>query len=394
MKSKINKNLTIFLCALILTFALVLSSNLKSSIESTTNAVTNEMLEDSDLTRRDLGTYWKELFSGSREGSCKKAVGKKVALAKIEQEKKKNVKGRSAEETKLPWVRRWGYGDAAYFFDFLDPVFQKYIIDAFDESYETLKSIDNKDTDYYQDVFDIEKLIKSNPKSKNTTINSEADFKKINKNYNKIVYDNSINTVQLNKAMKDWGWFIPPGLKDYAYDIVSKYDVDGDGRLNPREMMLANIHSNQDVVRYGKCMYCLADVARRLDAMFIFLDCENKGAISVEDLWKKLPKLVRPDNRWNIYGIDTIENIRTAALNDFCLKNGIAKQGYITKKEFRTGVMLGYWDRQTSIKEIVKDDSRNLKNLRWDERGMKDRVAYRVYMENLKAKEMRKKKKH
>ena len=150
-------------------------------------------------------------------------------------------------------------------------------------------------------------------------------------------------------------------------------------------MMLANIYHNKDILGKGNCMYCLAEIGRKLDAMFIFLDCTNSGAISVEDLWQKLPKLVRPDTRWNIFGIKSNENIRTSALNDFCLKNGQAKQGFITKKEFRTGVLLGYWDRQTDRKEIIKGNERSLKKLRWDKNGMTDTVAFRNYMEKLKA---------
>lgn len=387
-----KNSLTIFICVLILsiTVSLISASKLESTLGlESTNQVSDRMLFGSDLSRKNLAHYWKQLFSGSREGTCKKANAKKNAIAKLKAEAKRKSKGRHAEKTKLPWVKAWGYNDAAYFFDYLDPVFKKLMVDAMEESYATLKSIDNKDTKKYQDVFDIRKLIKKQARSigkkKKKGKKKKVNLKKLNKNYDPKIYANAINTVQLNKAMKDWGWFISPGLKDYAYDLVSKYDIDGDGRLNPREMMLANIWHNKDVIGKGKCMYCLAEIARKLDAMFIFLDCTNSGAISVEDLWKKLPKLVRPDNRWNIFGIKNNENIRTSALNDFCLKNGQAKQGFITKKEFRTGIMLGYWDRQTNRREILKDDSRNLKKLRWTKKGMTDTVAFRAYQDKLKA---------
>ena len=385
MKSKINISLTLFTCALFLTmtisFAFAVNLDSAMGLEST-NEVSDRMLSGSDLTRKDLAHYWKKLFSGSREGTCKKANAKKHALAKIKKHAHR-ARGRHASKTKLPWVKPWGYGDAAYLFDFFDPVFKKYITDLMEESFSTLLSINNKDTKKYKDVFDIKKLIASQPKGKKGK-NKKVDFKKLNKNYDPKIYANAINTVQINKAMKDWGWFIQPGLKDYAYDLVSRYDVDGDGRLNPREMMLANIWHNKDIVGKGKCMYCMAEIVRKLDAMFIFLDCTNAGALSVEDLWKKLPKLVRPDNRWNIFGINSNENIRTSALNDFCLKNGEAKQGFVTKKEFRTGILLGFWDRQTNRKEIIKDDSRSLKKLRWNKTGMVDRIAFKTYQEKLK----------
>jgi Ca2+-binding EF-hand superfamily protein len=378
MKSKINRSLTLFLCALILTMTIsvVFSVNINTSMElESTNKVTDKALSGSSLTRKDLANYWKELFSGSREGTCTKANAKKNALAKLKREAELITIGRNAEKTKLPWVKNWGYGDAAYFFDFLDPVFMKTALDLFEESFETLLSIENKDTKDYKDVFDIERLKKQN-KLKNQ--------KKLFENIDPIIHNNSINTVQLNKAMKDWGWFISPGLRDYAYDLVSRYDVDGDGRLNPREMILATIWHNKNIIGKGDCMYCFAELARKLDAMFIFLDCTNSGAISVEDLWEKLPKLVRSDNRWNIFAIENNDNIRTSALNDFCLKNGQAKQGFITKSEFRTGILLGLWDRQTNRKEIIKDDSRSLRELRWDETGMVDKIAFGAYLDKLK----------
>lgn len=383
MKSKIyshNNSLTLFTFVLILsiTISFIQSNKLESTMESTFQ-VSNEMLEESSMTRKDLAYYWKMLFSGSRTGTCKKALAKKKALAHLEKKAARRDKMKHSHKTKLPWVKPWGYGDAAYLFDYLDPVFRKIATDLMEESFKTLLSIKNKDTKKYKDVFDIKKLVRNQKGKKKKTA------KELNPNYEPKIYDNSINTVQLNKAMKDWGWFIQPGLKDYAYDLVSRYDVDGDGRLNPREMMLANIYHNKDIVGKGKCMYCLAELARKLDAMFIFMDCTNAGAISVEDLWHKLPKLVRPDNRWNIFGIKTHENIRTSALNDFCLKNGQAKQGFITKKEFRTGILLGIWDRQVTRKEIKKDDSRALRRLRWNKTGQVDKIAFRTYQDKLKA---------
>lgn len=381
MKSK-SYSLTLFTFVLILsmTISFVFTNKLESSLGmESTHQVSEEMLEDSSLTRNDLSHYWKLLFAGSRSGTCKEATAKKKAVAMLEAKHKEKAKFRKSERTKLPWVKPWGYEDAAYLFDFFDPVFRKTATDLMEESFATLKSIKNKDTKTYKDVFDIYKMLQ-NQKGK-----IKKSLKELNPNYDRKIYENSINTVQLNKAMSDWGWFIEPGLKDYAYDLVSRYDEDGDGRLNPREMMLANIYHNKDIIGKGKCMYCLAELARKLDAMFIFLDCTNSGAISVEDLWKKLPQLVRPDSRWNIFGIKTNENIRTSALNDFCLKNGEAKQGYITKKEFRTGILLGFWDRQTTRKEILKDDSRSLKKFRWDKTGMTDKIAFQSYLDKIKA---------
>lgn len=380
MKSKFNISLMLFISVLILITTITYSN--ANSIENTnkkysntnkmglesTFEVSDKMLLDSSLNREDLATQWKNLFTQPRSSSCSKVKAKLKAKAVIEEKQKK--RGRISEKTKLPWVKLWGYGDAAYLFDYLDPVFLDPIIKSFEESFETLQSIDNKDNEKYEDKFAQgkrkkklgEKLVQIDP----------------------VIYKNSINTVQIHTAMKDWGWYMKPGIRDYAYDLVSRYDVDGDGRLNPREMMLANIWHNKDILGKGKCMYCMADIARQLDAMFIFFDCQNAGAISVEDLWEKLPKLVRPTNKWNVFGIESNLNIRTSCLNDFAIKNGLSKPGFITKKEFRNGILLGYWDRQTNRREIISDQSRSLRKLRWDRKGKKDKIAFEAYTEKLK----------
>ena len=288
------------------------------------------------------------------------ANARKKAIAQIVAENKNfQTQGKKGMSAKFAWIKNWGYNDAAYFFDFLDPVLKEEITNAFKKVYTDLKSISNKDTAEYKDLFDINKLMRPEEKSKKTNL------KDLNKNYDPAIYDISINTVQLNKAMKDWNWFIDPSLKDYAFDFVSNYDMDGDGRLNPRELILAIVFHNKNFIGSGICQNCFNEIAKKLDAMFIFLDCNLDGALSAEDLWNNIPKLVRPDNRWNIFGLNNNDNIRTSAINDFCLKNGNAKEGSVTKDEFRTGILLGYWDRQTSTTSIIKDDSRNLKALKF-----------------------------
>jgi len=119
--------------------------------------------------------------------------------------------------------------------------------------------------------------------------------------------------------------------------------------------------------------------------LFVFLDCTNKGYLTAEELWNNLPKLSRGNRKWNVFAIENSDNIRTNAINDFILKNGKAVEGGLTKEEFRNGMLLGFWDRQTAEMGIVEDDSRNLKELRWNENGMNDTVAFLYYKEKLLA---------
>jgi len=376
----LNFSLALFKLFLLLSsFQIFFSNKTENKIKST-NGITSEALAGSNLTQNELAKFWSDLFTGSRQSSCAAANAKKKAIAQIVAENKNfRTQGKKEMKTKFAWVKNWGYNDAAYFFDFIDPVLKEEVVHSFEKVYKDLHSLPNQDTADYKDLFDINKLMDSKER------NAKTNLKHLNKNYDPAVYEISINTVQLNKAMKEWNWFIDPSLKDYAFDFVNKYDVDGDGRLNPRELILGIITHNKNFIGSGVCQNCFNEIAKKLDAMFIFLDCNLDGALNAEDLWNNLPKLVRTDNRWNIFGLNNNDNIRTSAINDFCLKNGNAKQGSVTKDEFRTGILLGYWDRQTSTGNIIKDDSRNLKSLRWNEGGMTDTVAFRYFKEKVLA---------
>ena len=59
------------------------------------------------------------------------------------------------------------------------------------------------------------------------------------------------------------------------------------------------------------------------------------------------------------------------------------KNGKITRTEFRVGLLLGFWDRQTEKTQIISNDSRNMKNLRWEEDDMIDVALYNHYKKKL-----------
>jgi hypothetical protein len=224
---------------------------------------------------------------------------------------------------------------------------------------------------------DIKKLISPD----NKHLASKINLKDFNKNYDQSIYPISVNSVQLHTAMKQWNWFIDSTHQNYAVDFIRRYDINGDGRLSARELVLGTIMHNRNAIGSGLCQNCFQEVAKKIDALFIYLDCNNDGMLSAEDLWNNLPKLVRGDTNWNIFAINNSDNIRTSAINDFCIKNGNAKGGSVTKDEFRIGVLLGYWDRQTTDSAVLEDDSRNLKALRWTEGGTVDTVAFKYLTE-------------
>jgi Ca2+-binding EF-hand superfamily protein len=331
------------------------------------------MLEGSLYSRSQLAVLWAKMFSGKRGQSCQADAAKAKATKQLlDSGKVPGIPGKAVghkpEGADDSWIKKWGYGPAAYLLDFFDPLFQKKAVKAFKEVHEALKKLSNKDTKDFVDPFALDKLIsKKNLK--------KIGYKGVTKNYNKAVYEISINTVQLNTAMPKWKWYIEPKEEDFAQNLVSKYDFDGDGRLNVRELIIADIDHNKNILGVEECKMCFQDIAITMDAIFSFMDCNNDGMLNAEELWAGLPQLNRKDKKYNIFKIKNSDNIRTNAINDFVLKNS-GDNGSITKEQFRTGLLHGLWDRQTSTKGVINDDSRNLKSLRWDKTGSTDTVAF------------------
>ena len=65
-------------------------------------------------------------------------------------------------------------------------------------------------------------------------------------------------------------------------------------------------------------------------------------------------------------------------MSDFVLKNHKAAEGFVNLDEFRMGVLLGFWDRQTDSVKIYKGDEKTLKNKRWLNEGLEDIECNRI----------------
>ena len=96
----------------------------------------------------------------------------------------------------------------------------------------------------------------------------------------------------------------------------------------------------------------------------------NPKGVTAEHIWNGLKNLNRGTELYNIYQCD----IRTNSVNDFVIKSSKNK-GVLSKGEFRTGILLGYWTRQVKDDHIVIDDSFNGKSMRWV--GSKDKICNR-----------------
>jgi len=61
------------------------------------------------------------------------------------------------------------------------------------------------------------------------------------------------------------------------------------------------------------------------------------------------------------------EQLRTSAINDFVLKSHDSKNGLLTKEEFVSWVLFGFWNRQVEPTKVLEWDERSLLNLRWNQ---------------------------
>lgn len=348
-------------------------NGLKAQSKSRANAVLGQNI---DILKKQ----WKDLFTAERGGSCTTneifkpdKTNNNDPSNKLEADAKKSGWGVIRPST--AWIKKWGFGPAAYLMDYLDPVFLDDFLIEVKKIISELSKIKKDDTDDYQDAFNIKFIAQ-----KGNNLATDADFKSISPGFSKAIYDLSINTVQLNTVVTEWSWYAT-GDGDHAYDIVAKYDLNGDGRLNYRELILADIWNNKkrdDLY----CYNCFFLLAKKIGAMFAYLDCQGKGYLTSEDLWTKLPNVIRGTNKWNIFQIGTAQNIRTDATNDFILKGGYTVDGGITRNEFITTILLGLWDRNISEGKIIEDDSRSLKTLRWANGGLADIRANEYVINN------------
>jgi len=213
-------------------------------------------------------------------------------------------------------------------------------------------------------------------------------LKRFTQNFDDEIYNLSVNTVQVNKAMQLFKWNTDPANLNSAKEFVTKYDMNFDGRLNYRELILGSIYHNKQLIGMPSpiCDLCYFDIGKTLDAIFLYLDCDNDGFLSAEEMWTNLPKMNRSTAEWNIFQFGIDESIRTASINDFILKNSETRDGHLSRREFRIGLLLGFWDRQTEQRRILDDSSKTMRNLRWEEHNMIDVALYNYYKKKERAK--------
>jgi len=375
---KINFYVTVLLPILLFSFTLELrSSNSPSNTDSNTDSNTNKSGVPSHLEKVDPKNLWEKLFTVTRTTNCAQTRNFNDLVNEVLNAYSKV----GAASNKFYWVKEWGFGPVSYLFDYLDPVFKNDTVIEFKNIYDKVSKFSNEDLPEYQDSLNLAQQMKN--ADYHVKYKYAKMLKEFNQKANSAHFGISINTVQLHKALPALGWKIQNDQGDYAKDFVLKYDIDGDGRLNARELVLGFIRENKANVAYKTCINCLKKTITKIDSMFEYFNCANTGFIDAEQMWNALPQLTRKSNKYNIFGIKNSLSIRTNAINDLVLKNMKVKEGFLSKDEFRQGILLGFWDRQTTQSGVIDGDSRNLKELRWSQDGMVDTVAYNYMKETI-----------
>jgi len=207
-------------------------------------------------------------------------------------------------------------------------------------------------------------------------------MQELNSKFDQVEYNNSLTAVHIRSACKQYNWECQASqIDDYSKHVVDTFDFNGDGRLNVQEFILAVIVINKESMIAGSCKKnCFDEIIAKLVPIFKFLDCKNEGIINAEKIWIGMKNLKRPNAKYDIYGKCDAEtgSYRTTTINDFVLKNMKKKGGALYIEEFVSGVLLGFWARQTDKKMVYKDDSRSLIDSRWKQDGMLDSVCQQI----------------
>lgn len=355
---KHSLSITIFLFYILLTqFIVCTKNNLKSSSQnSSSSQIKNKSKTHNDFIS-DMSFRWISLFSEPRGNSCSLNLAE-PDVADVEETEdegptQKNAWGKPSRSCK--WIKKWGFEDSAYLIDYLDDVFLQDFIDECKIIIHDI-SIQPKTVDNYLDPLDMKLNTRGEPVD-------SVNIKKVNDKFDFEVWNNSINTVQLHQILKEFQYNIDKNSSDPSLDFVSKYDCDGDGRLNFRELIIGVIWQNRTNRNF--CYDCFSILSKKISAIFTYIDCAGKGYISAEQMWNKLPNLKRSENAgYNIFTMKD-KDLRTSTCNDFVLKNSRKFDGHVINSEFSTGILLAMAQRHVNILDVTTDDTIAMKKKRW-----------------------------
>lgn len=277
-------------------------------------------------------------------------------------------------------------GPITYLIDYLEEAFEKYsknVQKEMKQIFDDAKQI-NPASDI-KDPYNLAKIATMKPNQKEE-LRPDEYYRLIQArvpSFNQTVYEASITIPQIVEVFKTYKWSV--NQENYlleAKTLVDRYDFNGDGRLNFREFSLAMILKTQDLVRAKICSKCLEIIVEEIiDPIYTFIDCEKKDMISAEEMWKSLKYLIRKsENTYNIFTCKISNEVyRTSSINDFVLKAHKTTLGYLTRNEFRTGLLLAIWDRYAGDIGIKENEEKARKAARWANDGKSDNICGNIH---------------
>lgn len=299
--------------------------------------------------------------------------------------------------------RLYGWGPSAYLFDYLDPVISEPILTAFEKLWTEVKSQNVFPTEQdKEDPYTLKKIFNMPDQPDEVLL---ARFQSLKPSFNQNVWKESATIPQLRQVARDWNY--NPTSADFAREIVDTYDYNGDGRLSPREFIIAYLNINRAVLGTKECKKdkdgksietgCINEVVKTLlHPIFLRIDCADyDDKVGAEEIWTvlahlkryqmdpttKQPKTDAPENRFNIFDCKIFgEQYHTTAVNDFVLKSQKTIDGYLNKLEFVRGILLGYWARKVDDVGVRNRD--DYKNKRWIEGKSLDTKCTLMQLDN------------
>ena len=118
--------------------------------------------------------------------------------------------------------------------------------------------------------------------------------------------------------------------------------------------------------------------------MLTYIDCSGNGRINAETIWSSFKYLKKSNSEeTNIYNcLVSDKPLHTVSINDFVLRSSVKNIGVLDIKEFATGILVGYANRQLNGHEADEKNLLNQKSLRWDEPEFKvDKFCFKMNSE-------------
>lgn len=282
------------------------------------------------------------------------------------------------------------YDQIVYFFDYLDVILQERMVQELSALLEEARKVPEEDENEFDDPYSLEKLLfyfSGGTQGRDPWKNTDKRFQKGDASSLKNLmgsekysqWEKGFSAGKISNIIKAFGWGTIPSIPYYFKRLIDKYNFSGTGRLNAQEFLFLAIWENYKT--YAQCRkFCFKSVIEEIiDPLFQFLDCDNDGYINSENIWEGFKFLDRKNQKGKFDYYQCVlprafnKFYRTHAPNDFILKNYNSADGYLSREEFRKGILLGYWERQVQANGVVPNDQRNKKDDRWGGNGTIDR---------------------